>query len=513
MNAFRLPVTHLSRVIVTSTHFKPEAHPVAQRLSDALKTLGIDVKLDLEGTLSLMPDAISVDLVIVVGGDGTLLGAARRLVGAEVPTLGVNVGKLGFLASVSAEAAMAYLTGDCAPNWDVQPRMMLELCLKRHTGASLTRYALNDVTLSQGIKTRLLNLDMHIRRTSEPRLNDLPITWITDDCWRSGNGASILAAAPFLGREHFLVMRADHVIFPQTLRHLLEPCLDLSTTLMAIDRKRGQLFDSENTTKVRLAGGWITELGKSLDPYDGVDIGAAVCSPNFLDALRQEAERQGGVCSYSDGMRKLAVTRVLMRTPVTPNAVTLAVICIGMTAAFLFAQPGHGTKILGALVFWCASFLDGCDGELARLKFLESRLGGWLDLWADNLVHIMVFVGIGIGLWRESRDAQWILLGIVAALGVFFSVAWVSWAVLRKKRGPGPLFTSVAAGELASRCSWTARLTRFADALSRRDPGPPVRGRSWVDDFLPTAHLRKRTIDCLRKAGAGERRPQSGLRR
>ena len=126
----------------------------------------------------------------------------------------------------------------------------------------------------------------HIRRTSEPRLNDLPITWITDDCWRSGNGASILAAAPFLGREHFLVMRADHVIFPQTLRHLLEPCLDLSTTLMAIDRKRGQLFDSENTTKVRLAGGRITELGKSLDPYDGVDIGAAVCSPNFLDALR-----------------------------------------------------------------------------------------------------------------------------------------------------------------------------------------------------------------------------------
>jgi CDP-L-myo-inositol myo-inositolphosphotransferase len=371
---------------------------------------------------------------------------------------------------------------------------------------------------------------MHIRRTSELRLNDLPITWITDDSWRSGNGASILAAAPFLGREHFLVMRADHVIFPQTLRHLLEPCLDLSTTLMAIDRKRGQLFDSENTTKVRLAGGRITELGKSLDPYDGVDIGAAVCSPNFLDALRQEAERQGGACSYSDGMRKLAaagqlaaydigkalwkgvdspvalqaaetilfdslrkpadgfisrhlerhlslaVTRVLMRTPVTPNVVTLAVICIGMTAAFLFAQPGHGTKILGALVFWCTSFLDGCDGELARLKFLESRLGGWLDLWADNLVHIMVFVGIGIGLWRESRDAQWILLGIVAALGVFFSVAWVSWAVLRKKRGQGPLFTSVAAGELASRCSWTARLTRFADALSRRDPGPPVRG-------------------------------------
>ena len=363
----------------------------------------------------------------------------------------------------------------------------------------------------------------HIRRTSESRLSDLPITWLTDDNWRSGNGASILAAAPFLGREHFLVMMADHLILPQILRHLLEPCLDLSTTLMAIDRKRDQFSDAENAMKVRLAGGWITELGKSLDPYDGVDIGTAVCSPNFLDALRQEAERQNGDCSYYDGMQKLAaagqlaahdigkalwkgvdspvalkaaetilfdslrkptdgfisrhlerhlslaVTRVLMRTSVTPNVVTLAVICIGMVAAFLFAQLGYGPKVLGALVFWCASFLDGCDGELARLKFLESRLGGWLDLWADNLVHIMVFMGIGIGLWRDSRDAQWILLGIIAALGVFFSVAWVSWAVLRKKRGQGPLFTSVVAGELASRGSWTARWTQFADALSRRD--------------------------------------------
>lgn len=352
----------------------------------------------------------------------------------------------------------------------------------------------------------------HIRRASESRLSDLPITWITN-----------LAAAPFLGREHFLVMRADHLIFPQTLQRLLEPCLDLSTTLMAIDRKSGPFSDSENTVKVRLAGGRITELGKSLDPYDGVDIGAAVCSPNFLDALHHEADRQGHACSYEDGMRKLAaagqlaahdiggdlwksvdspaslkaaetilfdslrkptdgfisrhverylslaVTRVLMQTPVTPNVVTLAVICIGMTAAFLFAQPGHGSTILGALVFWCASFLDGCDGELARLKFLESRLGGWLDLWADNLVHIMVFIGIGIGLWRDSRDVQWLLLGMVAALGVFFSVAWVSWAVLRQKRGQGPLFTSVVAGEGASRDSWTARLTRFADALSRRD--------------------------------------------
>jgi NAD+ kinase len=125
MNAFTLPATHLSRVIVTSTRFKPEAHPVAQCLSDTLDTLDVHVTLDLEETLPLMHYAASVDLVLVIGGDGTLLGAARRLVGTQVPTLGVNVGKLGFLASVSAEEAMAYLAGDCAPDWEVQPSQSL----------------------------------------------------------------------------------------------------------------------------------------------------------------------------------------------------------------------------------------------------------------------------------------------------------------------------------------------------------------------------------------------------
>ena len=70
--------------------------------------------LDLAGDLALAEEANTepkVDLVIAIGGDGTILSTARRLVGTSLPTLGVNLGKLGFLAEHSPEELRAYLGG------------------------------------------------------------------------------------------------------------------------------------------------------------------------------------------------------------------------------------------------------------------------------------------------------------------------------------------------------------------------------------------------------------------
>jgi phosphatidylglycerophosphate synthase len=166
----------------------------------------------------------------------------------------------------------------------------------------------------------------------------------------------------------------------------------------------------------------------------------------------------------------LAVTRVLAPTGITPNLVTAAIVVLGAFAAWLFAQPGAAPKVAGSLLFWCTSFLDGCDGEIARLKFQETRLGGWLDLWSDNVVHMMVFAGIGVGVSRDTGEGLWLRLGLMASLGVLLSVSLVSWNVLRSKRGAGVLFTSVARPENAGeRAPWLRRLIQGADALSRRD--------------------------------------------
>jgi len=93
----------------------------------------------------------------------------------------------------------------------------------------------------------------------------------------------------------------------------------------------------------------------------------------------------------------LAVARRLMNRKVTPNQMTLVSMAIGLLGAMFFLLPGQSTQVAGASLFLLHSILDGCDGELARLKFLESRTGGMLDYWTDNIVHVAVFACIGTG--------------------------------------------------------------------------------------------------------------------
>ena len=152
----------------------------------------------------------------------------------------------------------------------------------------------------------------------------------------------------------------------------------------------------------------------------------------LYDSLRKSTD--GYLSRMLERRLSLAVTRRLAQTNITPNQVSAGIVVIGAVAAALFAGPSRLSQMLGAVVFWCASFLDGCDGEIARLKFLESRLGGWIDLWVDNLVHCMVFFGMGVGLRRASGDPIWLVVGGVAVVGVLLSAGWASWQTSRAAR-------------------------------------------------------------------------------
>jgi NAD+ kinase len=155
---FDRPASSLRHVVVTCTPHKPVAHPVARALATAFERAGVRVSLDLLGERSLR-DA-DLDLVVSVGGDGTLLGTARRVVGAATPVVGVNLGKLGFLAEFGADEIEAYASGDAAPAWPVSPRMML--VVHRDGDGIGPRYALNDLMLTQGVMTRLVGIRMSV---------------------------------------------------------------------------------------------------------------------------------------------------------------------------------------------------------------------------------------------------------------------------------------------------------------------------------------------------------------
>lgn len=174
--AFTTPAADLQGVVVTSTHFKPQAHPLAREAAATLQALGANVQLDLTGELPLAEAAADSDLVIAVGGDGTLLSTARRLVGIHVPTLGVNLGKLGFLVEHSPEDLRAYLAGELPRAWHLNPKMMLQATL--HSDPEVRRYALNDVFISQGVMNRLLDISMDVdgRHASQYRADGVVIS-------------------------------------------------------------------------------------------------------------------------------------------------------------------------------------------------------------------------------------------------------------------------------------------------------------------------------------------------
>lgn len=158
--AFPIPAASLGKIVITSTHYKPRAQELARRLVVSAERPGVEVITDLDGVAPLQSLAFDADLVIAVGGDGTLLGTARRLIGCSVPVVGVNLGKLGFLAEHRFEDVLAYLEGSEPDGWRLSPKMMLQLTLNGDTGND--QFALNDVIVSQGVMTRLIDIGMEV---------------------------------------------------------------------------------------------------------------------------------------------------------------------------------------------------------------------------------------------------------------------------------------------------------------------------------------------------------------
>ena len=158
----------------------------------------------------------------------------------------------------------------------------------------------------------------------------------------------------------------------------------------------------------------------------------------------------------------LQISRRLAGTAITPNQMSLISIAVGICGGPFFLSSRPLMQTIGALLFLANSILDGCDGELARLKFQQSRWGGVLDFWGDNVVHSVIFGCMAIG-WSFSADAVWPLWpGAAAVLGTLGSAGFVYWRLMRLKDGDGPLFTSVSA-------SPERPLSRVLDSASRRD--------------------------------------------
>jgi NAD+ kinase len=104
----------------------------------------------------------NIGLLIVLGGDGTLLSATRALKGLRVPILGVNLGGLGFLTSVTREEMYPVLERVLAGNHQVSERMMLSAEILREVGTAERQVALNDAVINKAALARMLDFDVYV---------------------------------------------------------------------------------------------------------------------------------------------------------------------------------------------------------------------------------------------------------------------------------------------------------------------------------------------------------------
>lgn len=145
-------------------HPKIEAtHPVAQAIAEWLAAEGIEPWLALTwDEATIRPRMAELDLLIVLGGDGSMLRAARMAAGYGVPILGVNMGRVGFLTEVTPQnwrqKLPAVLTGD---GW-IEERMMLQTEAWRGDESMGKHLALNDVVISRGTLARVVQLRTEI---------------------------------------------------------------------------------------------------------------------------------------------------------------------------------------------------------------------------------------------------------------------------------------------------------------------------------------------------------------
>ncbi|HEY7132301.1 MAG TPA: NAD(+)/NADH kinase [Candidatus Limnocylindrales bacterium] len=112
---------------------------------------------------TLCRELATSDVLVVLGGDGTLLRAARAVVQVDVPLLGMNLGKIGFLSKVEANELEAVLAKLVAGEFAIDERMALEARILR--GASAVpevHHALNDVVIARGALARVVRLDVAI---------------------------------------------------------------------------------------------------------------------------------------------------------------------------------------------------------------------------------------------------------------------------------------------------------------------------------------------------------------
>jgi len=298
------------------------------------------------------------------------------------------------------------------------------------------------------------------------------IAYIDNDEWRKGNGISVLKAKDFI-REPFILLMADHLFNDKILLALQKQTIEDDECILCVDKNHHKYLDVNDATKVFIKDGFIKDIDKQLNSHNGIDTGIFLCTPVIFDALEESIEN--GNDSLSAGIKVLAnrhkmkafdisnkywldvddnnalknarslliaqlkkktdgpvsrifnrplsikISGLILKTKITPNQISLISFILSFLGAMFFYFGDYVYLIIGGLLVHLSSIVDGCDGEVARLKLVESEYGGWFDAVLDRYADALIIFGLIHGHWILHHNIAIWTIGFIALMGSFLN--------------------------------------------------------------------------------------------
>jgi NAD+ kinase len=154
------------RVALIGKLRSPEISASLQDLSALLKTRGCEVLIERETADGRGADYETIgknaDLAVVIGGDGTMLAAARNLVGSRVPVVGINQGRVGFMTDIGRDDMQAAIGAILDGKYTLEERALLDAEILRDGKSVLRTVALNEAVVGKGSQGRLIEFELSI---------------------------------------------------------------------------------------------------------------------------------------------------------------------------------------------------------------------------------------------------------------------------------------------------------------------------------------------------------------
>jgi len=308
-------------------------------------------------------------------------------------------------------------------------------------------------------------------KSLEERLQ-ISLTLIHNDEWQAENGLSVLKARDRIN-DQFLLLMADHLFDPDIIRSLRGHPLNEGCVLLAVDTDtQNSLVDMEDVTKVHIQNGNILNIGKTIDEFNGFDTGCFLCTTAIFEAIEEaqnihhdttlsgairvlgerqhakavptqkfwidvdddqafgKAERHlmnllkgkihdGPISRLLNRPVSIRCSKILVNFNFTPNQISIFSFLLSLFAAAFFAMGEYRYLVFGGIMAQLASIIDGCDGEVARLKYLSSNYGGWFDAVLDRYADAFLLFGLTWHVYSTNLSSLVFVIGFMAIIGSF----------------------------------------------------------------------------------------------